>query len=151
MWYWSGPGIMNFSFSEPKMQPAGVKVYFLFSMQELVHVWPKYYSLFCQAKKIQKYNDAGRYFVSLQNLWRVIWDYTHILKKKKNNFLPLFSKVKSLVKHLTNMAMPEKQISYFIWPNVLFSFFNMSVTLIKDWGKCRISSVICGSARKTYF
>lgn len=78
---WSGPEIMNFSFSEPKMQPAGVNVYFFFLMQELVHVWPKYYSLFFrQAKKIQKYNDAGRYFVSLQNLWRVIWDYTHILK-----------------------------------------------------------------------
>lgn len=71
---------MNFSFSEPKMQPAGVNVYFLFSMQELVHVWPKYYSLFCHAKKIQKYNDAGRYFVTLQNLRRVIWDYSHILK-----------------------------------------------------------------------
>lgn len=57
--------------------------------------------------------------------------YTY-LKIEKNNFLPLFREVKSLVKHLTNMAMPEKQISYFIWPNVLFSFFNMSVTLIKE-------------------
>lgn len=63
--------------------------------------------------------------------------YTY-LKIEKNNFLPLFSKVKSLVKHFTNMAKPEKQISYFIWPNelqiknVLFFFFNMSVTLIKE-------------------
>lgn len=62
------------------MQQAGVNVYFLFSMQELVHVWSKYYSLFCQVKKIQKYKDAGRYFVTLQNLRRVIWDYSQILK-----------------------------------------------------------------------
>lgn len=46
------------------MQQAGVKLYYF----KLEPVWPKYYSLFCQAKKIQKYKDAGRYFVSLQNL-----------------------------------------------------------------------------------
>lgn len=66
----------------------------------------------------------------------VLYIYLKI-EKKAIYFLCPFSigRIKSLVKHFINMAMPEKQISYFIWlnelqiKNVLFSFFNMSVTL----------------------
>lgn len=63
-------------------------------MQELVHVWPKYYSLFCQAKKIQKYNDAGRYFnCFIAKFMKGNMGLYTYLKIEKNNFLPLFSKV----------------------------------------------------------